>query len=91
MTHATIAQDPLNRIVLLAIKINIYNKISVYLNAQITSSKMKLQNNVINVMIHARIAQDLLNRIVLLAIKVNICNKISVYLNPKIISTKLLI
>ena len=39
--HATIASDTLNKIVLLAIKVEIYFKINVCMNSLIISSKIK--------------------------------------------------
>lgn len=50
--HVTIAKDPLNIIVLLALKIDIYIKMNVELNAQCISSKIKNKIHVIYVMIH---------------------------------------
>ena len=68
MIHATIVSDPLNKIVLLAIKVDICFKINVCMNVQLISSKTKFQMNATYVIICATSAQDLLNIIVLLAI-----------------------
>ena len=68
--HVTIAQDPMNIIVLLVIKVNISFNLNVYLKSLMIFSKIKFKINVYNVIPHATIVQDPLNMIALLAKKV---------------------